>query len=141
MNKPADYTHDIDIDPLLTEIKSAEVLASTPGSLKQSRNNGTLFGKPAPKFVKLGRSIRYKLSVLLRFREQFPEYQNTSEYLSSKRAEQSDSSTWQVHTGKGDDFEITNADFVAARYDRATSRASAESKRPLPLLTTEQENR
>jgi|TARA_B110000238_G_C15726363_1_gene268859 hypothetical protein len=38
-----------------------------------------LFGKPAPKFIKMGRSARYKLVELLKFRDQFPEYENTSQ--------------------------------------------------------------
>jgi hypothetical protein len=67
------------LEPLLNTEEAARVLSTTNLSLKQSRYTGFLYGKPAPKFIKLGRSARYKPSELLRFREQFSEYQNTSE--------------------------------------------------------------
>ncbi|MDA1371709.1 MAG: hypothetical protein O2971_13240 [Proteobacteria bacterium] len=75
------------IDPLLCDQEAAQVLGTTSASLKQSRYTGQLFGKPAPRFMKMGRSARYRLSVLLRFRDQFPEYQNTSEFPVSEEAE------------------------------------------------------
>lgn len=66
-------------DQLLNEKEASNVLSTTAATLKQSRYTGILFGKPSPSFIKMGRSTRYKLSVLLIFLEQFPEYQNTSE--------------------------------------------------------------
>lgn len=73
-------------DPLLPDEGAAEVLNSTKSSVKQSRYTGLLYGKPAPKFIKMGRSAKYRLSELLKFRDQFPEYQNTSECLASEEA-------------------------------------------------------
>ena len=67
-------------DFLLSDNEAAKILGAAPASLKQSRYTGDLFGKPAPPFVKMGRSTRYRLSALLEFRDQFPEYRNTSEY-------------------------------------------------------------
>ncbi len=66
-------------DPILSDVEAAKVLDSTPASMKQSRYTGQLFGRPAPKFIKMGRSAKYKLSTLLTFRDQFPEFQNTAE--------------------------------------------------------------
>lgn len=68
-----------EFDTLLSDIDAAKVLDSTSASLKQSRYTGMLFGRPAPKFIKMGRSAKYKLSTLLAFRDQFPEFQNTAE--------------------------------------------------------------
>lgn len=65
---------------LLTSEQAAKFLGIQPTTLKQSRYTGILLGEPAPPFIKMGRSTRYKLSVLLEFRDQFPEYRNTSEY-------------------------------------------------------------
>jgi hypothetical protein len=65
---------------LLDELAASRVLGAARSSLKQSRYTGILFGKPSPPFLKCGRSARYKLSALLEFRDQFPEYRNTSEY-------------------------------------------------------------
>lgn len=67
------------LDPLVADREAAKVLGSTQNSFKQSRHTGKLFGKPAPEFIKMGRSVRYKLSTLIKFRDQFPRYQNTSE--------------------------------------------------------------
>ena len=67
------------LDPLVADREAAKVLGSTKNSFKQSRYTGKLFGKPAPEFIKMGRSVRYKLSTLIKFRDQFPCYQNTSE--------------------------------------------------------------
>ena len=68
------------LEELLTTTQAARLLGAAPSSLKQSRHTGLLFGKPAPTFIKCGRSARYKLSVLIKFRDQFPEYNSTSEY-------------------------------------------------------------
>ena len=68
------------IDPLLNDRQAGDVVGAAAATMKQARHTGMLFGEPAPTFVKLGRSTRYKLSVLLEFRDQFQEYQNTSQY-------------------------------------------------------------
>jgi hypothetical protein len=72
--------HSAQFEPLLTTTDAADLLGSEASTLKQSRHTGILFGKAAPPFVKMGRSARYKLSALLEFRDQFPEYRNTSEF-------------------------------------------------------------
>ena len=71
-------------DPSLNDEEAAKVLSSTKHSVRQSRHNGFLYGKPAPQFVKLGRKVRYRLSALYDFLEQFPEYRSTSEFSDSK---------------------------------------------------------
>ena len=69
------------LEELLTTTQAARLLGAAPSSLKQSRTTGTLLGQAAPPFLKLGRrSTRYKLSALIEFRDQFPEYNNSSEY-------------------------------------------------------------
>lgn len=72
------------VDPLLGDVEAAEVLSSTCASMRQSRYTGQLFGRPAPRFTKMGRSAKYKLSTLLEFRDQFPEFQNTAEAQRAK---------------------------------------------------------
>ena len=72
-------------DPLLSSHDAAKLVGASALSLKQSRHTGTLFGKPAPLFLKMNRSIRYRLSVLIEFQDQFPEYQNTSEIKEETR--------------------------------------------------------
>ncbi|MDA1302210.1 MAG: hypothetical protein O2868_19320 [Proteobacteria bacterium] len=72
--------NDSNHDPFLTEKEASRLLGAAPSSIKQSRHTGFLFGHTAPAFMKMGRSARYKLSALLEFRDQFPEYRNTSEF-------------------------------------------------------------
>jgi hypothetical protein len=67
------------IDPLLSDKQAAPILGCAPSSLKQAAYTGVLFGRPAPSFIKMGRSRRYKFSVLMAFRDQFPECRNTSD--------------------------------------------------------------
>lgn len=65
-------------DPLLNDKEAAPVVGSTANSLRQSRYTGLLFGVQAPKFLKMGRSIRYRLSELLAFIDSFPEIESTT---------------------------------------------------------------
>jgi hypothetical protein len=69
-------------DIIIPTQDAARLIGAAPSSLKQSRYTGVLFGQPAPTFIKMGRSTRYKLSVLLEFIDQFPEYINTSQMVS-----------------------------------------------------------
>lgn len=73
------YQHPLDVDPILNAQQAASFLNTTTATLKQSRYTGMLYGKPAPCFIKMGRIIRYRLSTLMAFREQFPECRNTTE--------------------------------------------------------------
>jgi hypothetical protein len=66
-------------DRLLTSEEYAPLVGTTSASLKQSRYTGVLFGRPAPRFLKMGRAVRYTLSSGIEFRSQFPDYRNTSE--------------------------------------------------------------
>ncbi|MFT6437489.1 MAG: hypothetical protein ACJAVI_005563 [Candidatus Azotimanducaceae bacterium] len=66
-------------DALIVTQEAASFLGVSPVTLKQSRHTGILFGKPAPPFIRLNRSVRYKFSSLRTFIEQFQEYQNTSQ--------------------------------------------------------------
>ena len=68
---------------LLNSEQAAKFLGIQATTLKQSRHTGVLLGEPAPPFLKMGRSTRYRMSSLLEFRDQFSEYRNTSEYGSA----------------------------------------------------------
>lgn len=50
--------------PLLTTGEAAKLLAYSPRSLDNSRVSGLLGGVPAPMFVKLGRTVRYRKDTL-----------------------------------------------------------------------------
>ncbi|MDN3553268.1 helix-turn-helix domain-containing protein [Halomonas almeriensis] len=45
---------------ILTEKEAAELLRIKPATLRQSRWNGKLAGLPAPKYLTIGRNIRYR---------------------------------------------------------------------------------
>lgn len=45
---------------LLSSIEFAQKLNISDNLLRQSRSSGLLFGVSSPKFLKLGRSIRYR---------------------------------------------------------------------------------
>lgn len=45
---------------LLSSIEFAQKLKVSESLLRQSRSSGLLFGVPSPKYLKLGRSIRYR---------------------------------------------------------------------------------
>jgi hypothetical protein len=64
---------------ILSNDSAAELLGVSAATLKQSRHTGVLFGASAPPFLKLGRNVRYRLSSLNQYLEQFPEYKNTSQ--------------------------------------------------------------
>jgi len=65
--------------PLLTEKEAATFLGCAMQTLRSSRVSGTLAGVTAPKFIKMGRWVRYKLDTLEKWQEQFIEVQSTSE--------------------------------------------------------------
>ena len=60
-------------DNHLTTGEAANYLKCSTHSLNMSRSTGLLFGQPAPAFVKVGRSIRYKPVTLLKWLNQFKE--------------------------------------------------------------------
>lgn len=56
-------------DPALIELPEAAVfphlIAAQPSTARKARVTGVLLGRPAPRFVKRGRSVRYRLSDVL----------------------------------------------------------------------------
>ncbi len=58
---------------LMKEKDAAEYLGWSRSSLKQSRVTGKLAGVASPKYVKIGYSVRYKLSTLKEWLKQFDE--------------------------------------------------------------------
>ena len=64
---------------IYTTKSSAKFLDCAEQTLKQSRVTGKLFGVPAPKFIKLGNSVRYKRETLQAWCDQFTEVSNTGE--------------------------------------------------------------
>ena len=69
------------LDSLLSNRDSAPIVGTTPEALKISRHTGLLFGLPAPKYLKIGRTIRYKKSTLQAWLNQFEEQSSTSENI------------------------------------------------------------
>ena len=60
-------------DRLLSTKEAAPILGTTPDAFKISRCTGLLFGVPAPKYLKIGYTVRYKRSTLQAWLEQFEE--------------------------------------------------------------------
>lgn len=65
--------------PSLNAMQAAEYLGFTKSTLANSRYNGVLGGVPAPKFRKLGKSIRYSVETLNEWLFQFKEQNNTAQ--------------------------------------------------------------
>ena len=60
---------------LMKEQDAAEYLGFARGTLKQSRVTGVLAGLPTPAFIKIGYSVRYKLTTLDEWLSQLSETQ------------------------------------------------------------------
>ena len=75
---------DFHVKSILSNKEASQYLNCASNSLKQSRSTGTLFGVQAPAYIKLGFNIRYKLSTLDDWLNQFKEQLNTSQNVSSK---------------------------------------------------------
>ncbi|SFE15971.1 hypothetical protein SAMN04487869_1042 [Marinobacter sp. DSM 26671] len=58
---------------------AALVLGCSPNTLRLSRHTGTLFGRPTPAYLKLGRLVRYEEERLQQWLAQFDEQRNTAE--------------------------------------------------------------
>jgi len=67
------------LPPLLTNSEAATLLGYAPRSLESARTSGLLGGVPAPKFIKIGRSVRYKRDTVIEWVNSFGEQQNTSQ--------------------------------------------------------------
>lgn len=63
---------------LLDNAPAAAFLHCSPHTLRLSRHTGRLFGVPAPAFLKMGRSVRYRRETLERWLAQFSEKPNTA---------------------------------------------------------------
>lgn len=65
---------------LLDSKQASNYLGCGPNSLKVSRSSGILYGVRAPAYLKIGnKSIRYKISTLDEWLEQFTEQNNTAQ--------------------------------------------------------------
>lgn len=60
--------------PLLTQQKYCELTGKSPSTAEQDR----LYGR-GPRFIRLGRSIRYRLDDVIAWLESLPRYNSTSE--------------------------------------------------------------
>ncbi|MCE8040783.1 hypothetical protein HOP60_01275 [Halomonas daqingensis] len=70
-------------DPALIELPEAAVfpdlIPAQPTTARKARVTGNLFGRPAPRFVKRGRSVRYRLKDVLEWLAGGQTYANTAE--------------------------------------------------------------
>ena len=64
-------SHESRTTDLLKEQQAAEILGLKPGTIRNSRHTGMLAGVDAPPFLKMGRTIRYRLEDVLAWRDQF----------------------------------------------------------------------
>ena len=64
---------------LLANKEAATYLGCAANSLKLSRSTGVLFKKPAPTYLKMGSSVRYKIVTLDKWLDQFAEQSNTAQ--------------------------------------------------------------
>ena len=64
---------------LLVSKDAATYLGCAPNSLKLSRSTGLLFSVKAPAYLKMGKSVRYKVATLDTWLSQFDERQNTAQ--------------------------------------------------------------
>lgn len=63
----------------VTNAAAAHVLGCANNTLRKSRSTGTLFGCPAPPFIKRGYHVFYRVPTLLEFNKQFHEQKNTAQ--------------------------------------------------------------
>lgn len=78
-------------DPALIELPELAVfpglIGAQPTTARKSRITGTLLGRPAPRFVKRGRSVRYRLKDVLDWLAEGDTYGSTAEAAVAKRKE------------------------------------------------------
>jgi hypothetical protein len=72
-------------NPALIELPEKAVfpglINAQPGTARKSRTTGILLGRPAPRFVKHGRTVRYRLKDVLEWLETGKDYSNTAEVV------------------------------------------------------------
>lgn len=76
-------------DPALIELPESAVfphlIPAQPSTARKSRGTGMLLGRPAPRFIRRGRSIRYRLSDVLEWLEDANVVNNTAEASMTNR--------------------------------------------------------
>ncbi|RUR27313.1 hypothetical protein ELY33_15545 [Vreelandella andesensis] len=77
-------------DPALIELPETAVfpglIPAAPTTARKSRCTGTLLGKPAPRFIRRGRAIRYRLKDVLDWLAEGEGYASTAEAAVAGRA-------------------------------------------------------
>lgn len=77
-------------DPALIELPEQAVfpdlIPAQPTTARKARCTGILLGKPAPRFVKRGRAIRYRLKDVLDWLADADDYGSTAEVVVVGRA-------------------------------------------------------
>ncbi len=72
------------MDPKLIELPELSVfpalICAAPTTARIARITGTLLGRPAPKFVKRGRAVRYRLADVLGWLEEGETYGSNAEW-------------------------------------------------------------
>ncbi|MBR2514431.1 MAG: hypothetical protein IKE45_10510 [Halomonas sp.] len=70
-------------NPALIELPEKAVfpglINAQPSTARKSRTTGILLGRPAPRFVKHGRTVRYRLKDVLEWLEAGKDFSNTAE--------------------------------------------------------------
>lgn len=78
-------------DPALIELSERAVfphlIPAAPVTGRKARCTGTLLGRPAPRFVKRGRSVRYRLKDVLDWLGEGESYTSTAD-VTAQRAHQ-----------------------------------------------------
>lgn len=76
-------------DPSLIELTENDVfpglITAQPATARKARVTGILFGRPAPYFVKRGRSIRYRLSDVLAWLEAGEAFASTADVIAQNK--------------------------------------------------------
>lgn len=70
-------------DPALIELPEAAVfphlIPAQPATARKARTTGSLLGRPAPRFIKRGRAVRYRLKDILDWLEAAESFASTAE--------------------------------------------------------------
>ena len=78
------------IDPALIELPEGAVfphlIPAQPATVRKSRCTGSLFGKPTPRFIRRGRSIRYRLKDVFDWLESADSFSSTADAVARGEA-------------------------------------------------------